>query len=173
MKMEIKWFLCEKLQFLPLKVRGLLVPEMKHRSSFHSTIERRFFSSSRWKTLIGRWDSQLNYDRPGFDLVHFHEGKTLCAGEPLFGFVVLEFKEDSCSWKKCKRTSNVKGGYERICLIVTLNQEKYWCWPEGYTYCINFKFPLFPSYRMHKIFRKHNLWPWDRVNWDKNLHEIF
>lgn len=43
-------------------------------------------------------DSQLDHDRPGFDLVHLHEGKTFCAGEPLFGFVVLEFEEDSCSW---------------------------------------------------------------------------
>lgn len=44
-------------------------------------------------------DSQFNYDGSGFDLIHFHEGKTFCAGKPLFGFVVLEFKEDSCSWK--------------------------------------------------------------------------
>lgn len=66
MKMEIKWFLCEKLQFLPLEVGGLLV--------------------------------QFNYDGSGFDLIHFHEGKTFCAGKPLFGFVVLEFKEDSCSF---------------------------------------------------------------------------
>lgn len=29
MKMEIKWFLCEKLQFLPLEVGGLLVPEIQ------------------------------------------------------------------------------------------------------------------------------------------------
>ena len=42
-------------------------------------------------------DSQFNYDGSGFDLVHLHEGKTFCAGKPLFGFVVLEFKEDSCS----------------------------------------------------------------------------
>lgn len=44
-------------------------------------------------------DSQLDHDGAGFDLVHFHEGETLCAGEPLLGFVVLEFKEDSCSWR--------------------------------------------------------------------------
>lgn len=44
-------------------------------------------------------DSQFDYDGAGFDLVHFHEGETFCAGEPLFRFVVLEFKEDSCSWK--------------------------------------------------------------------------
>lgn len=44
-------------------------------------------------------NSQLNYDGAGFYLVHFHEGETFCAGKPLFGFVVLEFKEDSCAWK--------------------------------------------------------------------------
>lgn len=41
-------------------------------------------------------NSQFNYDRPWFNFIHFHEGKTLCAGEPLLRFVMLEFKEDSC-----------------------------------------------------------------------------
>lgn len=45
-------------------------------------------------------DSQFDYDGAWFDLVHFHEGETFCACKPLFGFVVLEFKEDSCPWKK-------------------------------------------------------------------------
>lgn len=46
-----------------------------------------------------RLHSQLHHDGPRLDLVHFHKGETLCAGELLLGFVVLELKEDSCSWK--------------------------------------------------------------------------
>lgn len=52
-------------------------------------------------------DSQFDYNGAGFDLIHFHEGKTFCASKPLFRFVVLEFKEDSCSWKmRNKRVNN-------------------------------------------------------------------
>lgn len=49
--------------------------------------------------------SQLDHHGPGLDLVHLHEGETFCAGKLLLGFVVLEFEEDSCSWK------NARAGY--------------------------------------------------------------
>lgn len=48
----------------------------------------------------GRVHSQLDNHGPGLDLVHLHEGETFCAGKLLLGFIVLEFEEDSCSWKK-------------------------------------------------------------------------
>lgn len=44
----------------------------------------------------GLGHSQLDDDGAGFDLVHFHEGETFCAREPLLGLVVLEFEEDGC-----------------------------------------------------------------------------
>lgn len=53
--------------------------------------------------------SQFNHDGSRFDLIHFHEGETLCAGEPLFGLVVLKFEEDSCSWSNNDKV-DVKGG---------------------------------------------------------------
>lgn len=103
MKVEIELFLCEKLQFLPLEVCGLLVPGFQehnehviHGSKHHMGTPHKII---RAKECV-RADSQFDDDGAGFDLVHFHEGKTFCACEPLFRFVVLEFKEDSCSWKK-------------------------------------------------------------------------
>lgn len=45
--------------------------------------------------------SQLDDDGARLDLVHFHEGKTFCAREPLLGLVVLEFKKDGCACGVC------------------------------------------------------------------------
>lgn len=92
-------FLGQKLQLLPLEVRRLLVPERGREKKCHV-----FSSVSVWTEMKrGERDSQLDDDGPRFDLVHLHEGETLCAGEPLLGFVVLEFEEDSCSCRNAKR----------------------------------------------------------------------
>lgn len=56
--------------------------------------------------------SQLDNDGPRLDLIHFHEGKTFCAGKLLLRFVVLEFKEDSCSWKNAHASYSQDGGCE-------------------------------------------------------------
>lgn len=56
--------------------------------------------------------SQLDNDGPWLDLVHFHKGKTFCAGKLLLRFVVLEFKEDSCSWKNAHASYSQDGGCE-------------------------------------------------------------
>lgn len=44
--------------------------------------------------------SQFYDNGTWFDFIHFHKSETFSAGESFLGFVVLEFKENSCS---CKR----------------------------------------------------------------------
>lgn len=40
MEVEIKWFLCEKLQFLPLEVGRLLVPKIQDGTRFYFVTRR-------------------------------------------------------------------------------------------------------------------------------------
>lgn len=56
--------------------------------------------------------SQLDNDGPWLDLIHFHKGKTFCAGKLLLRFVVLELKEDSCSWKNAHASYSQDRGCE-------------------------------------------------------------
>ena len=59
----------------------------------------------------GKGDSQLNHNRAGLDFIHFNEGKAFCAGKPLLGFVMLEFKEDG---RSCRQQINQQN---RNCVV--------------------------------------------------------
>lgn len=88
-------FLVRRLSFFLLKSVGFLYLQFNIVTFTHITC-----MSSRNNERMTCGYSQFYDNGTWFDFIHFHKSETFSAGESFLGFVVLEFKENSCS---CKR----------------------------------------------------------------------
>lgn len=93
--MQVQRFLGEEVEFLPLEICWFLVPIIQPTVTFTHHVQLI------WKErrLVCCY-SQFYDNGTWFDFIHFHKSETFSAGESLLGFVVLEFKENSCSYRK-------------------------------------------------------------------------
>ncbi len=60
------------------------------------------------------WYLQFYNNGTWFDFIHFHESKTLGASKHFLGFVVFEFEENSCTYKRGKRYNDQAQKYTEI-----------------------------------------------------------